>query len=86
MQALETMNRLNLVNGNVSMTLEKLSGIRGDLIRTDASWESWDFVKLVDSLHQWLRRNPVTPLDDTYRDNRKKLFQAREEFKPKACI
>ena len=85
-QALETMNKLNLVNGNVSMTLEKLSGIRGDLVRTDASWESWDFVKLVDSLHQWLRRNPVTPLDDTYRDNRKKLFQAREEFKPKGCI
>jgi 5'-deoxynucleotidase YfbR-like HD superfamily hydrolase len=56
-QALETMKKLNLVNGNVSMTLEKLSGIRGDLVRTDASWESWDFVKLVDSLHQRLRRN-----------------------------
>ena len=27
-QALETMKKLNLVNGNVSMTLEKLSGIR----------------------------------------------------------
>jgi hypothetical protein len=27
-QALETVNKLNLVNGNVSMTLEKLSGIR----------------------------------------------------------
>ena len=85
-QALETMNKLSLINGNVSMTLEKLSGIRGDLVRTDPDWESWDFVRLVESLRQWLRRNPPTPHDETYRDNRRKLFQAREEFQVKGCI
>ena len=30
-QAVETMGKLSYVNGNVSMTLDKLSGIRGDL-------------------------------------------------------
>ena len=31
-QALETMEKLSQISGNVSMTLEKLSGIRGDLV------------------------------------------------------
>ncbi len=30
-QSLETMKQLDAVNGTVSMTLEKLPGIRGDL-------------------------------------------------------
>ena len=81
-QALETMNKLSLINGNVSMTLEKLSGIRGDLVHTDPDWEAWDFVKLVESLHQWLKRNPVTP----HEDKSKKLFHARDEFRPKGCV
>ena len=34
-QALETMNKLSEVNGNVPMTLDKLPAIRGDLVRTD---------------------------------------------------
>ena len=34
-QALETMEKRSYVNGNVSMTLDKLSGIRGDLVRND---------------------------------------------------
>ena len=46
-QALETMGKLN-VKGNVSMTLDKLSGIRGDLVRSDPEWETWDFVQLTE--------------------------------------
>ena len=50
-QSLQTMNKLEQVNGYVSMTLDKLPGIRGDLVRTDSSWDfasncnwdSWDF-------------------------------------------
>ena len=38
-QALETMGKLNNVKGNVSMTLDKLSGIRGDLVRSDLACE-----------------------------------------------
>ena len=58
-QSLETMGCLQQVNGNVALTLEKLPGIRGDLARTDPDWESWDFVKLVEALHLWTRRNPI---------------------------
>ena len=58
-QLLETMGKLEQVNGNVSMTLDKLSGIRGDLVRTDPNWENWDFANLVSALSAWTRRNPI---------------------------
>ncbi|CAB3993480.1 Hypothetical predicted protein [Paramuricea clavata] len=48
--ALETLKKLETVNGYVPMTLNKLSGIRGDLVRTDPDWESWDFAKLSEAV------------------------------------
>ena len=58
-QALETLNKLKDVQGNVSMTLDKLPAIRGDLVRNDPDWESWDFAKLSEAVRQWTKRNPV---------------------------
>lgn len=87
-RALETLKKLEQVNGNVSMTLEKLAGIRGDLVRTDPEWESWNFIKLAEALSQWVKRNPVTTGNDTRReDNRGKLFHAkRDEQKLTGCV
>ncbi|CAH3034783.1 unnamed protein product [Porites lobata] len=53
------MGKLNQVNRNVSMTLDKLPGIRGDLVRTNHLWESWNFLKLCEALHLWTRRDPL---------------------------
>ena len=39
LQALETMGTIKEVNGYVRMTLDKLEGIRGDLVRTDDNWQ-----------------------------------------------
>ncbi len=39
-QALETIGCLGEVNGYVRMTLDKLEGIRGDLIRFDDDWQT----------------------------------------------
>ena len=47
---------LSNIKGNVSMTLDKLSGIRGDLVRNDKEWVSWDFIKLTDAVTRWARR------------------------------
>ena len=58
-QSLETLGKLRQVNGYVRMCLEKLEGIRGDLVRTDDDWCQWDFPKLVDALRKWTERNPV---------------------------
>ena len=52
-QALETLGRLQDVNGYVRMSLDKLEAIRGDLVRTDDDWQDWDFPKFVTALRKW---------------------------------
>ena len=59
-QALQTLNKLEQVNGAVSMTLDKLPAIRGDLVRTDPDWESWDFAKLSEAVRLWTRKQEFT--------------------------
>ena len=51
-QALETLGKLKEVNGYVRTSLDKLEGIRGDLVRTDDDWREWDFTKFVDALRK----------------------------------
>ncbi len=75
-QSLETLGKLSQVNGYVSMTLDKLPGIRGDLVRTDEAWESWDFQKLCEALRLWTRRNPVEKVSDRHSS---KLLNARRQ-------
>ena len=58
-QSLETLNQLEAVNGTVSMSLEKLPAIRGDLVRNDPNWENWNFIQFTEALRLWIRRNPV---------------------------
>ena len=60
-QALETMDKLHSVNGYTRTILDRLPGIRADLVRDDESWKDWEFPDLVDSLRCWTERNPVTP-------------------------
>ena len=58
-QALETLGKLGEVNGYVRMSIDKLEGIRGDLVRTDDNWQEWDFPKFVYALQKWTERNPI---------------------------
>ena len=57
-QSLETMGKLQEVNGIVRMTIDKLPGI-GDLVRTDDSWREWNFPQFVEELRKWTERNPI---------------------------
>ena len=85
-QALDTMKKLEQVRGNVAMTLGKLVAIRGDLVRTDPDWESWDFAKLSEALRQWVKRNPAVS-NEKERDERKSIFHAREdEARVRGCV
>ena len=61
LQPLQTMNKLSQVDGNVSMTLDKLPAIREDLVRTGPDWGRWNFSQLSEAIRQWTRRNPVEP-------------------------
>ena len=78
----------------VALTLEKLPGICGDLTRVDSDWENWDFVKLVEALHRWMRRDPIEQSSKTRsrdRDYRQppspgKLYQTCNQDKPRGCV
>ena len=61
------------------MPIDKLEGIRGDLVRTDDTWQDWDFPKLVDALRKWTERNPI-PKQERHEKSRdkEKLPYARD--------
>ena len=88
MQALETMKKLEQANRAMSMTLNKLPTIRGDLVQTDPKWENWDFCKLVEALRQWTKRNPQDNAHGGQNSARKRdtLFHASWGMKPRGCI
>ena len=43
MQALDTMGKIKEINGYVRITLDKLRGIRVDLVRSDDNWQDLKF-------------------------------------------
>ncbi len=66
-QVLETMGKLREVTGYVRLTLDKLPGIRADLVRMDDDWQEWGFSQLVEALRKWCERNPI-PLNESRHD------------------
>ena len=67
------MGKLGEVNGYVWMTLNKLKGIRGDLVWTDDQWQEWKFPQIVVALRKWTVRNP--PKCDNVEDQGKQFKQ-----------
>ena len=92
-QSLETLGKLKDVNSYVRMCLDKLEGIRGDLVRTDDDWCQWDFVKFVEALRKWTEKNPVKihdkPIEKSNKQansTRMNAFHARQrDIKQKRC-
>ena len=58
-QSLETLGKLTEVSGYVRMTLDKLEGIRSDLVRTDDSWQEWKSPQLIEAVRKWTELNPL---------------------------
>ena len=59
MQSLETLGKLKEISWYVTMSIDKLQGIRGNLVRSDDNWREWDFPKFVEALKKWTERNPI---------------------------
>ena len=78
-QALETMNKIKEISGSGRLTLEKLSGIRADLVRLDDNWQEWSFAKLVDSSRRWTERNPKNISNNDQKYKREGVFQTKEQ-------
>ena len=96
-QLLETLGKLRDINGYVRTTLDKLEGIRGDLVRNDKDWQEWDFPRLVEALRQWVERNPVSNKDDKhdsksgYRGGRStgyrdRAYHAKQSETKRVCV
>ena len=58
-QSLETMGKLNQINGYMQITLNKLQPVRADLVLLDTSWQKWIFPQLVEALGKWKIKNPL---------------------------
>ena len=88
MQALETMNKLKEINGYVKLTLDKLPGIRADLVRLDHNWQEWewDFAKLFDSLRRWTDKNPKNILNNDQKHKKGGVFQTKKVKTNPPCI
>ena len=62
-QALDTMGKIKEMNGYVRVTLDKLQGIRAELVINDDNWQGWKFQQLIEVLEKWTVRNSL-PLRD----------------------
>lgn len=49
-QSLETLGKLCEVSGNVRAVLDKLKGIKGELVRGHTGWRDWDFGQFIQAI------------------------------------
>ena len=90
-QVLETMGRLQEVNGAVRMTLDKLPHVRSSLVLLDDNWKQWNFSNLVNALKQWTERNPLLDSspnrsDDQEQRKKEKLLQTQQKTWAKGIL
>ena len=68
-------------------TLDKLSGIRNDLIGNDDTFDNWNYEQLIAALKLWIKKNPVQDTERDYHSRGrefskpppKKVFHTREK-------
>ena len=58
-QSLDMLGHLADVKGNVRCTLDKLKGIKADLVRGNEGWKDWGFKDLLTELQKLTQINPV---------------------------
>ena len=84
-QSLETLGKLERVNGMTRSVMEKLKGIKADLARGEESWQDCDLSRLVRALKMWKDINPVE--DGEAKKKSKKLFFAKDgERRKRVCV
>ena len=79
-QSMETLGRLRDMTGNVRAVLEKLKGIKGDLVRGQNGWQEWDFffAQMIQALKRWREIYPVEDDESSNSHTRAKSFHAHE--------
>ena len=52
-QSPETLGKIERVNGMTISVLDKLTGIKADLVRGEENWQDWDLPRLAQALKKW---------------------------------
>ena len=58
-QSLERQGKLKDVSGNARSVLDKLKGVKADLVRRQIDWQDWDFPRLIKASKSWKEINPI---------------------------
>ena len=66
-QSLQTLGKLPDVKGNVRCVIDKLKGIKSDLVMGQSDWHDWDFPQLIKALKMGKDINQIDPTDDSKR-------------------
>ena len=78
-QSLDTMNKLEEINGYARLTLDKLPDIRADLVRIDEDQQEWTFSQLVETLRKWTTRNQTIILSHEKGSKHENTYQTNEK-------
>ncbi|CAB4044087.1 Hypothetical predicted protein, partial [Paramuricea clavata] len=85
------MGKVERVNGMTRSVLEKLPGIKSDLVRGQGNWQEWDLAHLIRALKQWrdINLNDKEIVKDGDKERRKgsrreSLFNANARKRP--CV
>ncbi|XP_074606420.1 uncharacterized protein LOC141859454 [Acropora palmata] len=84
-QSLETLGKLERVNEMARSVLDKLKGIKADLVRGEAGWQDWHLHRLVLALKKWRDINSVGEDGSNVSKSRSRLYHAQER-KPCKCV
>ena len=85
-QSLETLGKLERVNGMTRSVLDKLPGIKSDLVRGEG-WQDWGLAQLVTALKLWRDINPCSEessKDRKRRDRSEKILNTGA--KKQGCV
>lgn len=75
-QSLETAGKLDDVKGNVRATLDKLKGIKSDLVRGNEGWQEWTYQNLLKRLKKCKDIKPIE--EESVPRKKSKLYYSHE--------
>ena len=88
-QSLETLGKIERVNGTTRNVLDKLKGIKAGVVRGEQEWQDWDLTRLVTALKKW---KDIHTVDDASHESTKpkrdsKFFHTKDgERKKRLCV
>lgn len=86
-QALETLGKLERVSGVTRSVLEKLKGIKMDLVRGNEGWQDWDLTRLIAELKKWRDINLVEENESAKKQRKSGFYFSKDgDRRKRGCV